>query len=461
MVALTVALGGFAIVDQGNFQQILATDVKVSAKRADLIGQLSTSLAEMKGNRQLLVAGSSETPSAERQRQSLKLAEAKLDRVLTDLDPLLADAGKRQLFDAFRGAHESWAGSHVEFTRRCADCHEAGAVDAEESTQHGGLEKAVQDLAQMQRDSLESASQQVGVQAARSRWIAIGLVGFSLLACVQVLRIVRRSTKSLRKTTGILADGSAQAALASKQIEEASVALSRSAAQQSQSVETTSSTATELAAMTERNAENAIQSAALMARVEEGVQAANSTLRSLHTSMDEIAASSNKISGIIKVIDGIAFQTNILALNAAVEAARAGDAGMGFAVVADEVRSLAQRSAAAARDTAALIEESVAKSLEGRANLDEVIKSIQGITERSGEVKQLVDGVSVASREQAEGIEAIARVVRQMEEHVRELSSSAEELASAGEKMSTQTTNVESGVSRLYTLVDGAAQVRA
>src|SRR5205814_9930224 len=109
--------------------------------------------------------------------------------------------------------------------------------------------------------------------------------------------------------------------------------------------------------------------------------------------MSDIKTQSDKISKIIKVIDEIAFQTNILALNAAVEAARAGEAGMGFAVVADEVRNLAQRCAQAAKDTAALIEESIAKSADGKVKVDQVAQSIQGITEGSSKIKTLVDEV--------------------------------------------------------------------
>jgi methyl-accepting chemotaxis protein/methyl-accepting chemotaxis protein-1 (serine sensor receptor) len=459
MLVLTAALGGFALFDQGGLQQILASDIKVSARRADLIGQLTTSLAELKANRQLLVAGSASDPSgSDRKIQDLNLSAAKMDRILTELGPLLAEDRKQQLFDAFRNAHESWAGAHADFTSRCADCHDAGAVEVEGAGQsHGRLDQAVDELAQVQRESLSAASTQVHTQVVRSRWVAVGLLAFSLLVCAQILRIVRRSTKSLRKTSGILADGSTQAAAAARQVQAASEALSASAARQAGAVQTTSSTAEQLAAMTQRNAGVTSQSVALMARVEEGVHAANATLRSLHTSMDEIAASSRKISGIIQIIDGIAFQTNILALNAAVEAARAGEAGLGFAVVADEVRNLARRSAEAARDTAGLIEESVAKSAEGRARLEEVMASIQEITGRSAEVKELVDSVGVSSQEQTKGIEEIASAVRQMGEHVRELSASAEQLNSAGEKMSAQTAHVEQGVSRLHTLVDGNA----
>ena len=132
--------------------------------------------------------------------------------------------------------------------------------------------------------------------------------------------------------------------------------------------------------------------------------------------MGDIKASSDKVAKIIKVIDEIAFQTNILALNAAVEAARAGEAGMGFAVVADEVRNLAQRCAQAAKDTAALIEESIVKSNDGKTKVDQVAVAIRAITEESAKVKTLVDEVSLGSQEQTRGIEQVAKALTQMEQ---------------------------------------------
>src|SRR5262249_43417277 len=135
----------------------------------------------------------------------------------------------------------------------------------------------------------------------------------------------------------------------------------------------------------------------------------NRALDSMVTAMAEINTQSDKISKIIKVIDEIAFQTNILALNAAVEAARAGEAGTGFAVVADEVRNLAQRCAQAARDTAALIEESIAKSNDGKVRMDEVTASIKLVTDEAAKVKMLVDEVNLGSGEQTRGIEQIGK----------------------------------------------------
>ena len=166
-----------------------------------------------------------------------------------------------------------------------------------------------------------------------------------------------------------------------------------------------------MSSMTRKNSENSQQAAEFMHTVSQRVADANRTLADMTNSMQEISDSSGKISKIIKVIDEIAFQTNILALNAAVEAARAGEAGMGFAVVADEVRNLAQRSAQAAKDTAALIEDSILKSGEGSRKLGEVASSIQAITEGAAKVKTLVDEVEASSKEQAQGIQQISKAV--------------------------------------------------
>jgi methyl-accepting chemotaxis protein/methyl-accepting chemotaxis protein-1 (serine sensor receptor) len=155
----------------------------------------------------------------------------------------------------------------------------------------------------------------------------------------------------------------------------------------------------------------------------------------------------------LKVIDEIAFQTNILALNAAVEAARAGDSGLGFAVVADEVRNLAQRSAEAARNTAGLIEESIAKSNRGNGKLGEVGEAIRAITHNSDRVKVLVQEVSQGREEQVRSIEQISTAVGQIENVTRMTAGSAEESASAGVELRNQADTLNLLVGEFHTLV--------
>jgi methyl-accepting chemotaxis protein len=193
----------------------------------------------------------------------------------------------------------------------------------------------------------------------------------------------------------------------------------------------------------------------LTSQVDHRVGVANQKLEQMVASMTEINTSSEKVSKIIKVIDEIAFQTNILALNAAVEAARAGEAGMGFAVVADEVRNLAQRCAQAAKDTAALIEESLGKSREGMSNLDHVAEAIRSITESSAKVKVLVDEVNLGSQEQERGIEQIAKAIVQMEQVTQKNAANAEESASASEELSGQAETMKAVVGQLQALVIG------
>jgi methyl-accepting chemotaxis protein/methyl-accepting chemotaxis protein-1 (serine sensor receptor) len=257
-----------------------------------------------------------------------------------------------------------------------------------------------------------------------------------------------------------LADGAQQVTAAATQVSGSAQSLSQGATEQAASLEETSASMEEMASMTRRNAENSQQAAAMMADTETLVQSANGSLDEMVVSMSAIKESSDKVSKIIKTIDEIAFQTNILALNAAVEAARAGEAGMGFAVVADEVRSLAQRSAQAAKDTSALIEESITRASEGHQRVTDVSTSIHAITESASKVKALVDEVSVASSQQAQGIDQVAQAITQMEKVTQTTAATAEESAAASEELSAQAETSMTVVGRLAALVGRTAGQR-
>lgn len=267
---------------------------------------------------------------------------------------------------------------------------------------------------------------------------------------------------SLKRLVDELDESIGQVSSAAMQISSSSQSLAQGTSEQAASLEETSASSEEMTSMTRKNADNSLQCTQLMSVVDSRVAEANRTLQQMVASMAEINGSSEKISKIIKVIDEIAFQTNILALNAAVEAARAGQAGMGFAVVADEVRSLAERSAQAAKDTAVLIEDSIATTNEGGARLTEVTSVIKSITESANHVKTLVDEVNLGSQEQARGIEQISKAITQIEQVTQRAAASAEETASAGEELSAQSQSMHAALRRLQeisgTAISGLSQ---
>lgn len=297
------------------------------------------------------------------------------------------------------------------------------------------------------------ASSAEGATSAARWWIWATLLLSMIGGCGACVTLVRGINAVLRHSAGELSDGAEQVANAAEQVAWSSQRLAQGSSEQAASLEETSASTEEIAAMTRKNAENSQFAAELMSAVERHVRDGNQTLEQMIRSMDQINSSSSRISKIIKVIDEIAFQTNILALNAAVEAARAGEAGMGFAVVADEVRNLAQRSAQAAKDTAALIEESIATSKDGSGKLNQVTEVIRQITESAAKVKTLVDEVSLGSQEQSRGVDQISKAITQMSQVTQSAAASAEESASASEELSAQSGAMRGVVAELRALV--------
>ncbi len=271
-----------------------------------------------------------------------------------------------------------------------------------------------------------------------------------------VIWIVRDITGSLRQAIEEISEGAGQVASAAGQIASSGQSLAHGSSEQAASLEETAASTEEIHSMARRNAQNSQAAASLVAQTQHKIGETNKSLDAMVVAMAEIKASSDKVSKIIKVIDEISFQTNILALNAAVEAARAGEAGMGFAVVADEVRNLAQRCAHAAKDTAALIEESILKSNDGKARVDQVEIAIRAITEESVKVKSMVEQISSGSQEQTRGIEQMAKALTQIENVTQQSAATAEESAASSEELSAQSASLMSIVGTLSVMVGGS-----
>ena len=308
-------------------------------------------------------------------------------------------------------------------------------------------------LVEQQAEQLTVISKSAESKEAGSRWVTVGLLSLCVAVGIGLVFVARGVTARLRDLTSQIAGCARGVSDASGQISTASRALADGATRQAGSLEETSAASQELSTMTQSNANNSQQATRLMAKTDIQVTEANRQLGEMVSSMHNIGAASEKIAKIIKIIDEIAFQTNILALNAAVEAARAGEAGMGFAVVADEVRNLAGRCAQAAKDTSNLIAESIETTREGKAKLDHMAQAIQGITASTIEVKRLVDEVSISSGEQARGIEHIAGSLTEIERITQQAAASAQQSATASSSMSRQSAAMDTVTQQLVAMV--------
>lgn len=286
--------------------------------------------------------------------------------------------------------------------------------------------------------------------------IQYGALALTAVTFVCVLYYIRRRvTGPITKIIAGLNEGADQVNDAASQVSSASQQSAEGASEQASSLEETSSALEQMAAMTRTNAENAKQANQLSTQARDAAQAGDKTMHQLNEAMIGINKSSGKISKIIKVIEEIAFQTNLLALNAAVEAARAGEHGKGFAVVADEVRNLAQRAAQAARETTGLIEDSTSKAKEGTDVASEVGKALGAIVGDVTKVTDLVDGITKASEEQAQGVDQVNTAVSQMDKVTQQNAAGAEESAAAAEELSAQALAVKGMVNELTALVRG------
>lgn len=282
-----------------------------------------------------------------------------------------------------------------------------------------------------------------------------GLAAGLVVGIILSMLITRSVTGPIMRIVHILSAGAQQTSSAGGQMSSSSQVIAQGASEQAASLEETSSALNEMTSMTRRNAESAATAAKLAEETQSSATRGGQAMQSMMNAIGKIEKSANETARILKVIDEIAFQTNLLALNAAVEAARAGEAGKGFAVVAEEVRNLAQRSAEAAKNTATMIEESVANARDGVAQATDVAAVLTEITTATSKVNSLVAEINASTQEQARGLEVVSTAVGEMDKVTQSNAASAEEAASASEELASQAIQLTQVVTELHGLVAG------
>jgi methyl-accepting chemotaxis protein/methyl-accepting chemotaxis protein-1 (serine sensor receptor) len=255
---------------------------------------------------------------------------------------------------------------------------------------------------------------------------------------VWIYMVIMQLDKQLRHSVEELRQGSHQLRSAAGEVSSSSHSLARESSEQAAMIEETSASTEEINSMAKHNRENAQNATTLMEEAAKSTEESNREMAECVQAMKEIGDSSTRIANTLKLIDKIAFQTNILALNAAVEAARAGDAGMGFAVVAGEVRILAQQCATASQEISGLIDQSVGNSDAGRIKIAKLSEIGQKVNQVFTSLKVLVKEISLSSEEQGRGIEQIGRAVQKMEAGTQKSAANAEESAAAAEELNAQ-----------------------
>jgi methyl-accepting chemotaxis protein len=324
------------------------------------------------------------------------------------------------------------------------------------------LQSALGPLAEAQISLFNSRLKVTAQQQAKisSMLLYIGLLAAAAFAAIGIL-IARSALHQLFQAAETLIGSSSRNGSFAAQITLSAQALADSASSQAASLEETASSLEEISSMTKRNAQSAGEAKTLSAQTRSTADVGSAHMHSMQSAMEANKAASQEVTKILKTIDEIAFQTNILALNAAVEAARAGEAGAGFAVVAEEVRSLAQRSAQAARDTAAKIQESTAQSHEGVRISAEVAHNFETIQRQIQELDRLVAEIATASEEQSAGLQQLNNAVSQMDKVTQQNNASAEESASAAQELNSHAGEIAAVVGQLLLRVGGKRETDA
>lgn len=415
---------------------------------------------------------------------------ATIKDLASEIDKVSVDFDKKILSDRMRTAFNEFLATRVEFTKHldellklCLDNKDQEAyilIKGEMRKSADAEQAAIDNLVQLKVEDakLTSDNNTKTANSATTTMIIIIISGMVIAIGLGVFiaRVISIPVRKLSDAAVLIADGdlnisldidskdevgnlakafikmsdnlndvmsninnaSEQVASGAKQVSDSSMALSQGATEQASSIEELTASIEEIATQTRQNAESANEANNLAEDAKSNAVQGNGQMKEMLKAMDDINDASSNISKIIKVIDEIAFQTNILALNAAVEAARAGQHGKGFAVVAEEVRNLAARSANAAKETTAMIEGTIKKVEGGTRIANDTANALNSIVDGVAKVANIVSNIAIASNEQATGIAQVNQGIMQVSQVVQTNSATSEESAAASEELSSQ-----------------------
>ncbi len=383
-----------------------------------------------------------------------------------EVGPLKMELNVTAVFDQdrkFLGACQEWRdvteeSSAEEHISQLVEAASSGDLSQRiDSSRYSGFMKSISEEINNLLEQIESPIQEVSK-------VMSGLDSGDLTQTMQgnysgefasLQTAVNSSMNNLKSMVTEIRISSTQIGSAAGEISTGNADLSQRTEEQASSLEETASSMEELTSTVRQNADNSKQANTLASGARKEAEAGGQVIDSTIVAMNAINEASTKIEDIISVIDEIAFQTNLLALNAAVEAARAGEQGRGFAVVASEVRSLAQRSAAAAKEIKVLIKDSVEKVDEGTRLVDESGSTLSAIVSSVKKVSDIIAEIAAASSEQSAGIDQVGKAITQLDEVTQQNAALVEEAAAASESMDEQAKSLNDRMSFFETGTGG------
>jgi hypothetical protein len=465
VILITVALGAFGFLNLGRIGSICSTSnqaTKTSVNGIALIQAIGTEVREI----YLLTLKHRLTDDPDRAAVILGKIRDHLEQLNTQTaayEKTVTEPRDRQLLQAIKEARAPYATASVNvLTSGRGDLKETmSIVERQLAPAYDAYISAIDAATLGQQSHADESAERIMESVQQGRLgILVGLAIAFLTALSVAFYIVAGVRKTLLRIVNEIQQSSSRVIDVMGRLTHSSRSLAEDTSRQASSVEETVSSLKEMAGATRRNSENANKANALAKQARNAAEQGSADMQTMSAAMQATKAAGAEVAKIVKTIEEIAFQTNLLALNAAVEAARAGAAGTGFAVVAEEVRNLAQRSAKASKETAAKIEltslktaQSVEISSKVGAALSEIFTSIR-------EVDELAAQVSVASREQKQGIEELNRAVGEIDKVTQMNASSADEGAAAAQELKMQADTMRESLGELLALA-GAEATRA